>query len=86
MFDTQTFKIFLCTGIDLSTALRMCIVYKSPGRSTGTWEATLDPLDHTRMYSIVANLDPGIWEIYARAYFSTGMIPGNKALFKIERE
>ncbi len=86
MFDTQVFKITLCTGIDLSTATGLDIMYKAPNKRRGSWRATLDPQDPTRMYINVATLEPGVWEVYGRAYFSSGVIPGDKAFFRIERE
>jgi len=86
IFNTQNFKLVVCTGIDLSTATQLSIVYKSPRRITGSWGATIDPDDHTRMFINLSSMESGVWEVYGKALFPTGVIPGRKAIFMIDRE
>jgi hypothetical protein len=86
IFNTQIVRLILSTGIDLSTATSLQVVYRAPGNSKGIWSAQMDPNDHTRMIATLNSLEPGTWEVYGKAFFPSGPIPGRKVIFTIDRE
>jgi hypothetical protein len=80
IYNTQFFRLFISTGIDLSQASSLKIIYKSPDKTSGEWPATIDPTDNTRMfYDSSALVKSGKWVIYAKATFSQGTISGDVA-------
>lgn len=86
LFNTQIFRLTLATGIDLRDATALKILYRTPGGLTGSWMATLDPNDSTRMYVDLNSLSSGGWSVYGKATFPSGVIPGRPATFTITRE
>jgi hypothetical protein len=78
IYNTQFFRLYVSTGINLKEASVLKIIYKSPDRSVGEWTATLDPVDNTRMYYDCPGLNKiGRWDIYAKVTFPQGVIPGS---------
>lgn len=87
IYSNQFFRLYVSTGIDLSSATSLKIIYKDPDKITGEWVATLDTTDTTRMYYDISALTKlGRWAIYAKAEFSQGTIPGDLAYFISEQE
>ena len=82
IYSNQPFRLYILTGIDLTAASELKIIYKSPNKTSGEWVATIDPTDKTRMVcDCSALIQIGKWLIYAKAIFPQGMIPGSLASF-----
>jgi hypothetical protein len=87
IYAGQCFRITVDTGVDLTTASDLKLKYTAPDRTTGEWIATIDPVDNTKMYyDVVALTKVGKWSVYAKATFTCGSIPGEKAMFDIYLE
>jgi hypothetical protein len=78
IYKTQFFRLYVSTGIDLTDATALKIIYKAPNSQTGEWTATLDSTDSTRLYYDSSALNQtGKWIVYAKATFTQGTIPGD---------
>lgn len=45
----DTLKLIINTGIDISGYSTLCIKYRKPDGTIGTWAATIDPSDNKKM-------------------------------------
>jgi hypothetical protein len=88
IFVGQTnLRLTLATGQTLTGSSSLLIKFKKPDNTTGSWTATIDGGDATKMYFDIDNasyLDiRGKWIFWAYVVFSGGTIGIGKAVAQI---
>jgi len=87
LYKGQFFRISVSTGLDLTGATSLVIKSTDPDGVKTDWPATIDPTDSTKMYYDCQGLSKsGLWNVYAKATFQSGSIPGDVTSFTIYDE